>query len=297
MRTMWCQWSDLNLPQGFRTISRPIETLTEEELTGIEIYVPLYMGGSKVLSPISKMKNLKVLQLLMAGYEDALPYKRDGLRLFNARGVHDFSTAELTLALILASLRGVDRFIRSQDKSMWNHERLDSIYGKKVAIVGAGSVANQIHAFLKPFEVETTFFGRSERDGILAISSLDQQVSKFDIVILIVPLTDQTRGLFDKEKISRMKKGSLLVNVARGPVVDSMALVDALHSGHIRAVVDVTDPEPLPSDHPLWRAPNLIISPHVGGDSAAFEPHGRRLIEAQIRRIAQDEPLLNEISW
>lgn len=297
MKTIWCQWNDLNLPSDFTLISRDINQLTQYELDAIDIYVPRYMGGVKALEPLSKMKNVTVLQLLMAGYDDALRFKRPGLRLFNARGVHDFSTAELTLALILASLRGLDGFVRAQDQQKWSHERLDSIYGKKVAIVGAGSVARKIAAFLSPFGINPQLYGRTTRDSIRSFTQLDEQLGEYDIVILIVPLTDETKGMFDARRIARMKPGSLLVNVARGPVVETDALVAALNAGQIKAALDVTDPEPLPSSHLLWRSPNLIISPHVGGNSAAFEPHGRRLIEEQCHRIAKNEPLINEIGW
>lgn len=298
MTKIWCQWGDLALPPSFDLISTPINHLEDEELEEIEIYVPLYMGGLPALSPIVKMKKLKILQLLMAGYEDALAFKRAGIKLFNARGVHDFSTAELTLGLIISSLRGIDEFVRNKDQGIWDHKRNDSIFGKSVAIVGAGSVAAKIESFLEPFGVKPTCFARSARDRrIRGISELDDLISNFDIIILAVPLTTETKDLFDAKRISRMKPGALLVNVSRGPVVNTEALLNALTSGHIRAAIDVTDPEPLPSDHPLWRAPNLIISPHVGGNSAAFEPHGRKLVEEQCRRLEVGEPLLNQVAW
>jgi phosphoglycerate dehydrogenase-like enzyme len=132
---------------------------------------------------------------------------------------------------------------------------------------------------------------------VRSIAELDSIIGDLDIVILIVPLTEETRNLMDEKRIAAMKSGALLVNVARGPVVNTQALVQALNSGHIKAVVDVTDPEPLPEQHPLWRAPNIIISPHVGGDSAAFEPHGRALVEAQCQRLSKGQALINEITW
>ena len=297
MTKIWCQWGDLNLPAGFEVISTPVEELQERDLREIEIFVPLYMGGVKALSMVPLMSNLKILQLLMAGYDDALQFKRPGIKLFNARGVHDYSTAELTMGLIISSLRGLDEFARNQLIGKWDHKRHDSLFGKKVAIVGAGSVATKIEAFLNPFEVKPQFFARSARKEVRSITELDGVISEFDIIILIVPLTDETRGMFDAKRISRMKKGALLVNVSRGPVVETDSLLSALNSGHIKAAIDVTDPEPLPNGHPLWKAPNLIISPHVGGNSAAFEPHGRRLIEEQCRRFSEGMPLLNEITW
>ncbi len=297
MTTIWCQWPDLNLPADFTCISKPIAELTPAELSQIEIYVPQYMGGVNALSIIPQLKNLKVLQLLMAGYDDALAFKRDGVRLFNARGVHDFSTAELTLGLIISSLRGIDKFVHNKESGTWDHQRLDSIYGKKVAIVGAGSVASKISAMLNAFEVKPEMFARSSRNHVKDITSFDAEISDFDIIILIVPLNDETKHFMNSERINKMKQGALLINVARGPVVDTSALLSALNEGKIRAAVDVTDPEPLPPDHQLWQAPNLIISPHVGGNSSAFEPHGRKLIEEQCLRFASNQPLINEIAW
>jgi phosphoglycerate dehydrogenase-like enzyme len=297
MNTIWCQWNDLKLPDNFKLISNPISSLSQSELDEIDFYVPKYMGGLEALSVIPQLTNLKIIQLLMAGYDDVLPFKRPNIKLYNARGVHDFSTAELTLGLIISSLRGIDTFVRSQAQGVWAHQRLDSLYGKKVGIVGAGSVAKKIRELLIPFQIQPILFGQTAREEVRSINELDSLIGDLDIVILIVPLTDATRNLMDKKRIAAMKPGSLLVNVARGPVVNTQALVEALNSGHIRAAVDVTDPEPLPSDHPLWRAPNIIISPHVGGDSAAFEPHGRALVEAQCQRFSEGKSLINEIAW
>ena len=297
MTTIWCQWPDLKLPANFNCISKPIAELSAKELSEIEIYVPQYMGGIKALSITPQLPNLKILQLLMAGYDDALSFKRDGVRLFNARGVHDYSTAELTIGLIISSLRGIDKFVRNKEIGKWEHQRLESIYGKKVAIVGAGSVATKIASMLNAFEIKPELFARTARDKIKDIESFDKSLGEFDIVILIVPLTDETKHFMNSQRIAKMKSGALLINVARGPVVDTEALVNALNAGKISAAVDVTDPEPLPADHPLWSAPKLIISPHVGGNSTAFEPHGRKLIEEQCERYANNQPLINEIAW
>ncbi len=297
MTTIWCQWPDLKLPANFKCISKPIADLNAQELSEIEIYVPQYMGGAKALSITPQLPNLKILQLLMAGYDDALAFKKEGVRLFNARGVHDYSTAELTMGLIISSLRGIDKFARNKEFGKWEHQRLESLYGKKVAIVGAGSVATKIVSMLNAFGIQPELFARTSRDNIKDIKAFDESINRFDIVILIVPLTDETKHFMNSLRIAKMKSGALLVNVARGPVVDTAALLDALIAGKISAALDVTDPEPLPPDHPLWSAPNLIISPHVGGNSTAFEPHGRKLIEEQCERYANNQPLVNEISW
>jgi len=174
---------------------------------------------------------------------------------------------------------------------------LESLYGKKVAIIGAGSVTTKIVSMLNAFEIQPELFARTSRDNIKDIKAFDESINRFEIVILIVPLTDETKHFMNSLRIAKMKSGALLVNVARGPVVDTAALLDALIAGKISAALDVTDPEPLPPDHPLWSAPNLIVSPHVGGNSTAFEPHGRKLIEEQCERYANNQPLVNEIAW
>ena len=122
---------------------------------------------------------------------------------------------------------------------------------------------------------------------------LEDLLPAVDVVVVIVPLTEQTRGLVDRDFLARMRQGALLVNVARGPVVDTDALLDALREGRVHAALDVTDPEPLPEDHPLWRAPNLLVSPHVGGASTAMEPRAYRLVREQLERFAAGQPLEN----
>ena len=158
-------------------------------------------------------------------------------------------------------------------------------------MLGAGGVGRAIAARLVPFEVDLTVVGRSPRPGVVSIADVPALLPEADIVILAVPLNQETTGLVDDAFLSQMRNGALLVNVARGSVVDTDALIRHLSTGRIRAALDVTDPEPLPADHPLWRAPGVLISPHVGGDTTAFVPRARRLVEDQVRRWAHGEPL------
>ena len=143
----------------------------------------------------------------------------------------------------------------------------------------------------RSFDVDITAFTQSGREGTVAIYQLDQHLPALDIVILILPLSDSSRHMFNAQRLSLMKDGALLINVARGPIIETDALIKELNQKRIFAAVDVTDPEPLPENHPLWKAPNLIIVPHVGGNSAAFEPRGRKLIESQLQLIATGAPL------
>jgi phosphoglycerate dehydrogenase-like enzyme len=198
----------------------------------------------------------------------------------------------------LARLRGLDDFARNQTVGAWVPQRNDAIADKRVLIVGFGRIGQAIEQRLAGFECEVVRVARSARtldDGrrVHAMAELHDLLPTVDVVILILPATPETVGLVDAGFLARMRRGALLVNVARGPVVVTDDLVAALHDGQVRAALDVTDPEPLPADHPLWSAPGVLISPHVGGNSSAFEPRARRLVAAQIRRLRAGEPLDN----
>jgi phosphoglycerate dehydrogenase-like enzyme len=292
---IWTQWDDLNVPAKFKRLS-PINTPIEtSDLSEITFYVPTYMGGRAALELTKKMKNLKVLQMPNAGYDDAIEYVREGITLCNGKSIHDDSTAELAVGLTIASLRGFPDFVRNQDKSAWVHVKNQSINDKKIGIIGFGSIGSTIAKMLSGFSVEIIPFTQSGRDNTIAISNLDKHLPTLDVVILILPLTAESKHLFNAKRLSLMKDGSLLVNVARGPIVDTDALVKELNSGRITAALDVTDPEPLPSDHPLWKAKSVLISPHVGGNTSAFEKRARRLIESQLQLLAEGKSLNNVI--
>jgi phosphoglycerate dehydrogenase-like enzyme len=288
---VWTQWSDLKVPAGVTLLSPENFPLDTSDLSQVDFYVPVYMTGAKGLSYVSKMTNLKTLQMPNAGYEDALAHLRPGLTLCNASGVHDASTAELAVGLAIASRRGFPEFLKDQFDGAWNHRRFPALSDSKVGIIGFGSIGKEIARKLSVFDVSVTAFTQSGRDGSLTIDQLDKHLPDLDIVILILPLTDSSRHMFDAARLAKMKNGSLLINVARGPVVVTDALVAELNSRRIFAALDVTDPEPLPLGHALWSAPNLLLVPHVGGNSEAFEPRGRALVESQLALLASGKPL------
>lgn len=296
--TVWSQWDDLVVPGSIAKKSpsnTDLAKASHDQLEEITFYVPKYMGGRAALEFANKMPNLKVLQMPNAGYEDALEFTRPGMTLCNGRGIHDASTAELAVGLAIASLRGIPDFVKHQEQSQWVHKKYQSINDKKIAIIGYGSIGKTVARNLSSFDVTVVPFSRSGSDGALKISELDQHLPTFDVVILILPLNDESRKMFDKRRLALLKDGALLVNVARGGIVDTEALVAELNSGRITAALDVTDPEPLPAEHPLWRAPGVLIAPHVGGNTSAFEPRARRLVEAQLARLASGAPLENVI--
>jgi phosphoglycerate dehydrogenase-like enzyme len=184
----------------------------------------------------------------------------------------------------------------SQTKGIWNPERRSSLADSRVGIVGMGSIGSLIARQLEAFSVEIVSFTRSGQGGSLPMTSFDELLPTLDVIILILPLTAESHHLMNRTRIESMKFGATLINVARGPVVDTEALIDALNAGRITAGLDVTDPEPLPIGHPLWSAPNVIITPHIGGDSSAFNPRVRTLIESQLAKFASGQPLANVVS-
>jgi phosphoglycerate dehydrogenase-like enzyme len=288
---VWTQWSNLSAPEGITLLSPDNFPLDSADLSQVDMYVPSYMGGANALSYAAKMPNLKILQMLNAGYDDAMAYLRPGLTLCNARGVHDASTAELAVGLAIASRRGFAEFIREQATGTWNHRRFPALSDSKVGIIGFGSIGKEVARKLSGFDVSITAFTQSGRDGTVKIDDLDKHLPQLDIVILILPLSDSSRHMFNAARLASMKDGALIVNVARGPIIETEALIKELNSRRIYAALDVTDPEPLPQGHPLWSAPNLIVVPHVGGNSEAFEPRGRALIESQLKLLAAGNPL------
>jgi phosphoglycerate dehydrogenase-like enzyme len=296
LHTVWSQWDDLIVPDGFTRLSPSNAPLLTSDLTEVTFFVQPYMTGTETLDPVKKMPKLQILQVPNAGYEAAVPYIREGITLCNAQGVHNASTAELAVGMAIAMRRGFTYFLRKQQIGEWSHERMGSLNDSKIAIIGAGSIGQTLVSYLTPYEVEITTFSRSGGNNSQLMTRLDELLPTFDIVILILPLNAESEHLMNARRLVLLKDGAVLVNVARGRVVDTDALVAELQSGRISAALDVTDPEPLPSDHPLWGLENVLITPHVGGDSQAFEKRGKRFIEAQLQRVADGLDPLNIIT-
>jgi phosphoglycerate dehydrogenase-like enzyme len=215
--------------------------------------------------------------------------------------VHDASTAELALALTLAALRRLPLFVRAQDAEEWRPGVYDALADKRVLIVGYGSIGAAVEERLVPFEVDEVMrvartARASARGPVHALSDLPRLLPRADVVVLCTPLTDETRGLVDADFLARMPDGALLVNVARGGVVDTKSLLEEVSSGRLRAALDVTDPEPLPAGHPLWSAPGVLITPHVGGPTSAFLPRAKRLLREQLGRWARGEELEHTVA-
>ncbi len=264
----------------------------------VEFWAPPFLGQGDVVGLAASMPNLKVVQLLSAGADAWIGQLADGVTLCDARGVHDSSTAEWTVGAILGSLRRFDFFAQAQAAGRWAYAEAaptDELAGKSVLIVGAGSIGSAIARRLEPFEVELTYVARTARDGVHGIDELPRLLPQADVVVMIVPLTPETRGLADAGFFASLKDGALFVNAARGPVADTAAMTKELATGRIFAALDVTDPEPLPAGHPLWTMSNVLLTPHVAGSVKGFIPRSYRLVGDQLRRFAQGESLLNVV--
>ena len=282
-------------PAGLRietVVPRSVDDLPEG-VEDVRFYVPAYDLGAEQGEVFARMPRLEVVQTLTAGVDHVRGQMPDGVLLCNGRGIHNASTAELALTLTLASLRGIPGFVDDQHQDRWHQGWRQSLADKTVLIVGYGDIGRDVERRLVPFEVEVRRVARTARDGVHTLDALPELLPTADVVILIVPSTSETRGLVDATFLGRMKPGALLVNVARGPVVVTDDLVAALQSGHVRAALDVTDPEPLPVGHPLWSAPNVLITPHVGGATPAMWPRAHRLVRRQLERYAAGEPVEN----
>ncbi|TYP85961.1 2-hydroxyacid dehydrogenase [Blastococcus xanthinilyticus] len=244
---------------------------------------------------LEALPRLRLVQLTSAGAEGVVGRLPEGLVLCNARGAHTPSTAEWVMAATLAAQRGLPSFVREQDAGRWSFATHSTLVGARVLVIGAGDIGTAVGRMLSGFDVQLTYVARSPRPGVRTVDELPELLPQADVVVLLVPLTAETTGLVDAEFLAAMPDGALLVNAARGPVVDTDALLAELTAGRLRAAVDVTDPEPLPADHPLWRAPGLLLTPHVAGEVPQTGQRALAAVTAQIGRILAGEPLADVV--
>jgi phosphoglycerate dehydrogenase-like enzyme len=264
----------------------------------IDIVVPPYLRPVSVLERLKDVR-VRLVQSQLVGYDGVEAVLPEGVVYANASSVHETSTAELTLALILAAQRGIPEFVRAADAGHWAPTWHPSLADRRVLLVGYGGVGKAIESRLLPFEVKLTRVASheriDERGVIYEVESLPRLLPDAEIVIVVVPLTPSTTHLVDDAFLSQMADGSLLVNVARGKVADTDALITHARSGRLRFALDVTDPEPLPDGHPLFAMPNVLISPHVGGASSAMPSRVARLLQEQVSRMTRGEAPINVI--
>lgn len=259
------------------------------EAAKAEVLIPA-PGAQKVTDTLfAELPNLKLIQLLSAGAEDWIASVPDGVLLSTCRGAHGGSTAEWVVAVLLSLYRELPAFTADQATRHWGRRPTDTLQGKRALVVGAGDLGQQLQRKLEAFDTRVTLVGMSARDGVRGVEELPELLGGFDIVALMVPLTSRTRGMVDAGFLAAMKDGAVLVNAARGPVVDTDALVAELRTGRLRAALDVTEPEPLPSEHPLWEMPGLILTPHVGGAVHGVRSRSYAVAAAEIGRYAGGE--------
>lgn len=252
----------------------------------IEVCVPPYMRRYD-RSVLARLPRLRLVQVLTAGYDGLPEVLPEGVALANAVGVHDTSTAELALALTLASLRGIPQFVRNAESGTWAPTRIGpALADRRVVILGYGAIGRAVAKRLAAFEVRIEAVASRARPGddlvsrVHGIDDLPTLLPGADVLIVVVPLGPATRQLVDEAVLSALPDGALVVNVARGAVIDTAAIVR--HARRLWFALDVTDPEPLPSDHPLWREPQVLISPHTGGPTTAFAPRAVRFLRDQL---------------
>ncbi|MGG5751788.1 2-hydroxyacid dehydrogenase [Zafaria sp. Z1313] len=261
------------------------------DLDEIEAVVLPYIMSGGSFSAVRRAPNVRIVQTQSTGYDGVAERVGGHVAVASAAGVHAAATAELAVGLALSSLRGLDEAARDQHARRWAPARWRGLADRRVGIVGVGGIGEEIRRRLEPFEVDLVRIGRGAReDGhgrIHGIDELPELAGGLEVLVLIVPLDDSTHHLVDAALLARLPDGALVVNVARGPVVDTDALTAEVASGRLKCALDVVDPEPLPEDHPLWTLPGAFITPHNGGNTDAFPPRITALLKRQIAALAQ----------
>ncbi len=266
------------------------------EAAQAQVWVPRSGGADPTPEFLGALPHLRLVQLLTAGAERFAGRLPEGVVLCNARGAHTPATAEWVMAATLAAQRGLPHLVREQDAGRWTTGVHHSLIGARVLVVGAGDIGRRIGAMMSGFDVELTYVARTARDGVRSTDDLPDLLPEADVVVVIVPVTAETTGLVDAAFLAAMKDDALLVNAARGVVVDTDALLAELTAGRLRAALDVTEPEPLPEGHPLWSAPGLLLTPHVGGTVPDTNARAEATVLAQLRRVLAGEALTDVVA-
>lgn len=261
-----------------------------------EVLIPGFLAGTSVLDLIGSLPNLKLVQLMTAGAEVWVGKVPDGVTLTTSSGAHGGSTAEWAVGALLAVLHEFPGFVADQQAGHWNRHRTDELAGKRVLVIGAGDLGHNAQRRLTAFDATVTLAGRTARDGVVGIDQVPQLLPDQDVVILMIPLTDASKGLVDKDFLARMPDNAVLVNAARGQIVDTDALLAELNAKRLRAAIDVTDPEPLPDGHPLWSAPNLFITPHIAGAVPGAAARVLDVVLDNLARFADGRELRNVVT-
>ena len=284
------------LPTNVRLVLVPPGAGRMPDLRGVDLVVPTDWMRGPLFDALGDPGRLQVIQTLSAGVDWLVGRVPERVVVCNARGVYDGPLAEWVIGAILAMQRGLVRARDAQAAGSWAAFEPGELAGRRVVILGFGSIGSALAERLRPFGVETIGVARTRRAGVLGLEDLDGVLPGAEILVDLLPLTSETAGLLDARRLGLLPDGALLVNAGRGRTVVTPALVAELERGRLRAALDVTDPEPLPGGHPLWTLPNALISPHVAGDSPGATVSAFALAGDQVRRFAAGQPLINEVA-
>lgn len=278
------------IPENLKAVLWDLENDPETPLEDIDIAILPYMANPQTLKNVRKAPNVKVVQTQTTGFDGMIDLIGGRADINTAAGVHAAATAEMALGLAIASLRGFPQSVRDQQQGRWNPQQWPGLADRTVGLVGVGGIGEEIRKRLEPFEVNLLRFGstaRTDEHGeVFATSELAARAPEIEVLILIVPLNDSTRHLVDAQLLAKLPDGATVINVARGPVVDTDAIVAEVASGRLNMASDVFDPEPLPAGHPLWQHPNALVIPHNGGNTKAFFPRMVKLLKKQVQAWA-----------
>ncbi len=303
-----------DFPEGVELI--PVSEHLDQDLD-IDVWIP-DPYPTRAMRAWPHLHGVRLVLSLLAGTEWIPTVVGPHVTICNAHGAHNVATAEWTITAILAMLKYIPLYLDIQHSGAWKRRfeasaqyaqitgdarplyppvMLEDLSGKTVLLVGYGAIGKEIERMLEPFHVDLIRVARTARTTptVHPVSELDALLPTADIVVLILPYTAESRWLIDAPQFALMRQGALLVNAARGPIVNTDALVNALRAGKIRAALDVTDPEPLPERHPLWSCPNLFLTPHIGASSPNFAPNALRTAADELRRYMNGEPLHNVV--
>ena len=303
-----------DFPEGIELI--PVSDKMDHDVD-IDVWIP-DPYSTRAMRAWPRLRGVKLVLSMMAGTEWIPATVGPHVTICNARGAHNISTAEWTLAAILTMLKYFPLYLDIQRSGVWKRRfeasthyaemtgdarpmyppvMQEELTGKTVLLVGYGAIGKEIERMLAPFDVQVLRVARSARTEpeVHTVDELDILLPRAEVVVLILPSTKESRGLIGSGQLALLRQGALLVNAARGPIVDTDALVEALQSGRIRAALDVTDPEPLLEGHPLWSCPNLLLTPHVAGSTPQFAPRALRIAADELRRYMKGQPLHNVV--
>ena len=275
-----------------------------DALPGAEVLLGWNFAADDVTRAFDRADRLRWIQWGGAGVDAALfpALVESGVTLTNVRGVFDQAMAEYTLGMILAFAKDLRRTDALQRERTWSHRLTEPVAGTRALVVGAGSIGRAIARTLRAAGIEVEGVGRSARAGdpdfgrVHGNEDLDRRLGSADWVVLITPLTERTRGMFDAARFAAMKPTARFFNLGRGALVDEPAMIEALGNRDIAgAGLDVFAAEPLPAASPLWTMENVIVSPHMSGDFHGHETAMAEVFIENFRRYRAGEPLMNVV--